>query len=207
MLVKSRLPAHNRALRRKVEAGVLEIVDGVPRFVAAAGIDLRAAVGQPTVRSRRAHGARERCAHSRPSTGCAGCGWGSSGAPVARASRGSSPLRRRLRRRGVDRRRTMRASPTRWRRCDSRVAGAGLALVRECAVPASAPTCTCFATGAGSAPRATTASSRALLEAPQSAAFDLDVAKLLLRRHRAGTLRLIAAHAGDAERREAPEYA
>lgn len=38
-LVKSRLPAHNRALRRKVEAGVLELADGLPRFVAAAGID------------------------------------------------------------------------------------------------------------------------------------------------------------------------
>ena len=39
VLIKSRLPAYNRALRRKLEAGVLEIVDGVPRFVAAAGID------------------------------------------------------------------------------------------------------------------------------------------------------------------------
>jgi len=46
-----------------------------------------------------------------------------------------------------------------------------------------------------------------LVEAPQSAAFDLDVVKLLVRRHRAGTLRLIAAHAGDAERHDAPEYA
>ena len=37
-LVKSRLPAHNRALRRKAEAGVMELVEGVPRFVVAAGI-------------------------------------------------------------------------------------------------------------------------------------------------------------------------
>jgi hypothetical protein len=46
-----------------------------------------------------------------------------------------------------------------------------------------------------------------LVEAPQSAAFDLDVVKLLVWRHRAGTLRLIAAHAGDAEHHEVPEYA
>ena len=38
-LIKSRMPAHNRALRRKAEAGVMELVDGIPRFVAAAGID------------------------------------------------------------------------------------------------------------------------------------------------------------------------
>ena len=38
-LVKSRMPAHNRALRRKTDAGVVELRDGVPRFVPAAGID------------------------------------------------------------------------------------------------------------------------------------------------------------------------
>jgi DNA polymerase-3 subunit epsilon len=39
VLIKSRMPAHNRALRRKLEAGVLEIVAGLPQFVAAAGVD------------------------------------------------------------------------------------------------------------------------------------------------------------------------
>jgi DNA polymerase-3 subunit epsilon len=39
LLVKSMLPAHNRALRRKEEAGVLLLDDGVPRFVAASGIE------------------------------------------------------------------------------------------------------------------------------------------------------------------------
>ena len=39
-LVKSLLPAHNRALRRKEEAGVLMLVDGgVPRYLPAAAID------------------------------------------------------------------------------------------------------------------------------------------------------------------------
>ena len=40
-LVKSLLPAHNRALRRKEEAGVLTLADGgVPRYVPAAAIDV-----------------------------------------------------------------------------------------------------------------------------------------------------------------------
>jgi DNA polymerase-3 subunit epsilon len=38
-LVKTLLPAHNRALRRKEEAGVVMLDDGVPRFVAASGIE------------------------------------------------------------------------------------------------------------------------------------------------------------------------
>jgi DNA polymerase-3 subunit epsilon len=39
VLIKTRLPAYNRALRRKIEAGVVEIVDGLPTFVPAAGVD------------------------------------------------------------------------------------------------------------------------------------------------------------------------
>ena len=39
VLVKSRLPAHNRALRRKAEAGIAELVDGVPRFIPAAAVE------------------------------------------------------------------------------------------------------------------------------------------------------------------------
>lgn len=39
VLIKARLPAHNRALRRKAEAGILELCDGVPQFVPAAGVD------------------------------------------------------------------------------------------------------------------------------------------------------------------------
>ena len=46
---------------------------------------------------------------------------------------------------------------------------------------ASAPTSTCCATGAGSAPRTTTASSARLLDAPPRPVFDADIAKLLIR--------------------------
>ncbi len=47
-LVKSLLPAHNHALRRKSDAGVLELCDdpGPPRFVAAAGIEPRELAGR-----------------------------------------------------------------------------------------------------------------------------------------------------------------
>ena len=38
-LVKKLLPAHNRALRRKEEAGVLALAEGVPAYLAAADID------------------------------------------------------------------------------------------------------------------------------------------------------------------------
>ena len=41
VLVKALLPAHNRALRRKQEAGVGLLVDGVPAFVAAHAVDFR----------------------------------------------------------------------------------------------------------------------------------------------------------------------
>lgn len=41
VLVKARLPAHNRALRRKEEAGVAHMGDGVPRFVSAQCIESR----------------------------------------------------------------------------------------------------------------------------------------------------------------------
>ena len=44
-----------------------------------------------------------------------------------------------------------------------------------------------------------------LVEAPQAATFDFEVTKLLVRRHRAGQLRLIAIDAA-AQRRDAIEY-
>jgi hypothetical protein len=44
-----------------------------------------------------------------------------------------------------------------------------------------------------------------LVEAPQAATFDSEVTKLLVRRHRAGQLRLIAIDAA-AQRRDAIEY-
>ncbi|MGC1818547.1 MAG: exonuclease domain-containing protein, partial [Casimicrobiaceae bacterium] len=38
-LIKSRMPAHNRRLRRKAEAGVMHLVDGIARYVVAEDVD------------------------------------------------------------------------------------------------------------------------------------------------------------------------
>lgn len=45
VLVRSRMPAYNRALRRKLESGVLQLVDGLPVFIAAADIDCASLAG------------------------------------------------------------------------------------------------------------------------------------------------------------------
>jgi len=39
VLIKTALPAHNRALRRKTEAGIVRLVDGLPRFIRAQRVD------------------------------------------------------------------------------------------------------------------------------------------------------------------------
>jgi DNA polymerase-3 subunit epsilon len=44
-LIKSQMPAHNRALRRKAEAGVGVLVEGLPKFVAAARLDQHMVAG------------------------------------------------------------------------------------------------------------------------------------------------------------------
>ncbi len=44
-LIKSQMPAHNRALRRKAEAGVVQLVDGLPKFVAASRLQSLALAG------------------------------------------------------------------------------------------------------------------------------------------------------------------
>src|SRR6185437_11245107 len=45
VLVKSLLPAHNRALRRKEEAGVAYWRDAAPRFIPAIGVDRKELTG------------------------------------------------------------------------------------------------------------------------------------------------------------------
>jgi DNA polymerase-3 subunit epsilon len=206
VLIKSRLPAYNRALRRKLEAGVLEIVDGVPRFVAAAGIDgakLSGSYGPFASRASARAALRQLASDHRL---CA--------------------LRLRLERRA--------GGPCFARqlaRCDGACVGAespashdqrlvdamaplmiprwpaaGLALVRECG-SGERTDVHLFRDWCWLGTARDDGELEDLVEAKQSAAFDLDVVKLLVRRHRAGTLRLIAAHAGDAERHDAPEYA
>ena len=89
-LVKALLPAHNRALRRKAEAGVLTLGDdGAPRYIPAAGDRRARSAGRYGPFASRAAMRAMRCARSPPSIGCAGGAWGSSGAQPGRASRGS----------------------------------------------------------------------------------------------------------------------
>ena len=136
VLIKSRLPAHNRALRRKAEAGVAELDRRLAaRSFRAAGIDcarLSGAYGPFASRASMRAALRELAAAAPPVLA----------APGARAARRRTVLRaaaealqRRVRRRGSDRQFTTRGSPRRWRRCaiPQRGRSQGAALVRECA--------------------------------------------------------------------------
>ena len=206
VLIKSRLPAYNRALRRKLEAGVLEIVDGVPRFVAAAGIDCAKLSGNYGPFASRA----------------------SARATLRQLASDHRLCALRLR---LERRAGGPCFARQLARCDGACVGAespashdqrlvdamaplmiprwpaaGLALVRECG-SGERTDVHLFRDWCWLGTARDDGELADLVEAPQSAAFDLDVVKLLVRRHRAGTLRLIAAHAVDAERHEAPEYA
>jgi DNA polymerase-3 subunit epsilon len=206
VLIKSRLPSYNRALRRKLEAGVLEIVDGAPRFVAAVGIDCATLAGTygPFASRASARAALRQLA----------------------ADHRLCALRMRLERRaggpcfarqlgrcegacvGVespeshDRRLADVLAPLsipRW-------PAAGAALVRECA-PDGRTDVHVFRDWCWLGTARDDGELAALIEEPQPAAFDLDVVKLLVRRHRAGTLQLIAMHVAKAEDREAVDYA
>ncbi len=87
---RSLLPAHNRVLRRKEEAGVLALVPGgAPQFVPAAGVEpaeLRGSLRTLRVQARRA---RDAARAGDPTTRCAGNASVSSGAPPGRVSSGS----------------------------------------------------------------------------------------------------------------------
>jgi DNA polymerase-3 subunit epsilon len=203
MLIKSRLPAYNRALRRKLEAGVLEIADGLPRFVAAAGVDCARLAGRygPFASRASARAAlRELAARHRL---CA--------------------LRLRLERRA--------AGPCFARqlgRCDGACVGAespeshDRRLV-EVLAPLMIP---CWPAGRPALVREHAPGGRtdvhlfndwcwlgtarddgelaSLVEAPQAPVFDFEVTKLLVRRYRAGQLDLITLNRA-AEHRDAVE--
>ena len=205
VLIKSRLPAYNRALRRKLEAGVIDIVDGVPRFVAAAGIDCRALAGRygpfasrgsarATLRQLAAD--HRLCAlrmrlERRPGGPCFARQLGRcDGACVGAESPASH-----------DQRLAAALAPLQIPRWPT----AGIALVRECA-PDGRTDVHLFRDWCWLGTARDDGELAMLLDAPQSAVFDPDVVKLLVRRHRNGTLRLIDVSAAAADRREI-EYA
>ena len=199
VLIKSRLPAHNRALRRKSEAGVAELIDGLPRFVPAAGIDcaclsgtygpfasrasMRAALREVAAAHRLCWlrlGLERRAAgpcFARQLKRCNGVCIGEEATEVhdARLAEALMPL----------------AIP-RW-------PVDGAALVRECAATRERVDVHVVRDWCWTGTARDDGELAALAEAPQRAEFDLDVTRLLVRRHRAGALRLIPfAHCGSA---------
>jgi DNA polymerase-3 subunit epsilon len=191
VLIKSRMPAHNRALRRKLEAGVLEIVAGVPQFVAAAGVDCARLSGT--------YGPFASRASARAAL------------RVLAAEHRLCPLRLRLERRA--------GGPCfsrQLRRCngvcvgeetpeahDHRLRDAlaplaipawpmrGPALVRECAADGERVDVHVIRDWCWLGTARDDAELAALAAAPQRAEFDLDVTRLLLRRYRARALPLM----------------
>lgn len=191
VLVKSRLPAHNRALRRKAESGIAEWVDGVLTFIPASGLEperLSGAFGPFASRASLRAALRQVAAEHRL---CA--------------------MRLRLERRA--------AGPCfarQLKRCngacvgaetpdvhDARLASAlaplaipawpmpGAACVRECSSDGERVDVHVFRDWCWLGTAHDDGELAAIAEAPPRAAFDPDVTRLLLHRYRAGTLTLL----------------
>jgi len=193
-LVKSRMPAHNRALRRKAESGVLVLRDGAgPAYVPAAAVDAAALAGGYGPFASRA-GARE----------------------ALRAAAAEHRLC--WRRLGLERRPAGPCFQRQLRRCngacvgeedaathDARLAQAlaplriprwpwpGIALVREKSPFSERTDVHAIRDWCWLGSARDDGELFALLEAPPAPQFDIDVTRLLLKRHAAGALALFAA--------------
>jgi DNA polymerase-3 subunit epsilon len=192
ILVKAWMPAHNRALRRKAEAGVLTFAaDGLPRFIATAGIEPHALAGTYGPFASRAAAraylrdrageyrlcwrrlALERRPHgpcfARQLRRCGGVCVGEESQAMhdARAAEALAPLR---------------IPP--W-------PGNGPALVRERAALGERVDVHVFDAWCWLGTARDEGELGDLLEAPPRPAFDIDVTRLLLRRHARRTLDLV----------------
>ncbi len=191
-LVKARMPAHNRALRRKAEAGVLVLTDaGTPAYVPAAAVEPGALPG--------AYGP---------------FGSRASGREALRALAAEQRLC--WRRLGLERRPGGPCFQRQLRRCagacvgeedsathDARLAAAlaplaiprwpcaGIALVREQAVFSDRTDVHAIRDWCWLGTARDDGELAALIEAPPQAQFDIDVTRLLLKRYAAGSLRLL----------------
>jgi DNA polymerase-3 subunit epsilon len=191
-LVKTRMPAHNRALRRKDEAGVLVLrADGVPSFVPAAAIDpgaLAGSFGPFTSRPAAREALRVLAAEHRL------C-WRRLG--LEKRSAGPCFQRQLARCAGA----CVGAEPTAAH--DARVAaalarfaippwpGAGPALARERAPLSGRIDLHLLQNWCWLGTARDDGELGALLDAPPRPQFDFDVTRLLLRRHAARTLALL----------------
>ena len=206
VLIRTRLPAYNRALRRKLEAGVLDVVDGAPRFIAAAAIECTQLPGMygPFASRASARAAlrqlasdRRLCAvrlrlERRPSGPCFARQLGRCDGACVGAESPESHARR-LR----DALAPLLIPP--W-------PAGGMALVRECS-PDGRTDVHLFRDWCWLGTARDDGELAALVEAPCRPEFDFEVTKLLVRRHRAGALRLIAAATAAVERFEPADYA
>jgi DNA polymerase-3 subunit epsilon len=200
-LIKSQLPAYNRALRRKLEAGVLELVDGLPRFVAAQGIEpprLAGTYGPFGSRASARALLRQLASEHRL---CA------LRLKLERRSGGPCFARQLGRCNGV----CVGAEATEAHDARLRAAlspfaippwpAARAALVREAASGTERVDVHLLRDWCWLATARDDAELASIIEAPPRPSFDIDVTRLLVRRHRSGELTLIPLPpAGDAER-------
>jgi DNA polymerase-3 subunit epsilon len=191
VLVKSRLPAYNRALRRKEEAGIARWIDGVPKFMAASSIEadqLSGALGPFASRASLRAALRDAASEHRL---CA-------------------------MRLGLERRATGPCFAHQLKRCngvcvgdeppdihDARLAIAlsplavprwpvpGAAYVRECSADAERVDVHVFRDWCWLGTARDEGELTTLAEAPPRPTFDIDVTRLLLRRYRTDALKLM----------------
>ena len=191
VLVKSRMPAYNRALRRKTEAGIVRLEHGLPQFIGTLGVEpvaMDGAYGPFSSRAAFRATLRELAAEHRlcwrrlrlerrPDGPCFArqlhrCGGVCEGA--------ESPAEH-------DARLELALAPfaiPRWPLT-------GAALVHERAATGERVDIHVVRDWCWLGTARDDGELAALVEAPQRAAFDPDVTRLLVRRHRAGTLALI----------------
>jgi DNA polymerase-3 subunit epsilon len=191
VLVKSLLPAHNRALRRKQEAGVGLLVDGMPAFVPSDVVDFRDLgdafgpfASRASFRATLRELAREHALCERRMR-------------LERGHDGPCFARQLQRSRGAcvgaespadhDARMHAALAPLaipRW-------PVAGIGCVRECTPHRARAAVHVFRDWSWLGSARDDGELQALVEAPPRPSFDLDVTRLLIRRHRAGQLPLV----------------
>ena len=195
-LVKSCMPAHNRALRRKAEAGIAELRGGVPRFVPAAGIEpscLSGAFGPFGSRASMRAALRELASRHRLCALRLGLERRPHGPCFARQLRrcegvcvGAEPCE------AHDARVAVALAPLaipRWPFDDA-------ALVREVSADGERADVHVVHHWCWLGTARDDAELADIVEAPRRGEFDIDVTKLLLRRYRAGRLELIPLSSG-----------
>jgi DNA polymerase III subunit epsilon len=190
VLVKSLLPAYNRALRRKEEAGIARVREGVPKFIPALGIERQAldgAYGPFASRASFRAALRAVCAEHRLCARRLGLERGATGPCFARQLRrcngvciGEEPAQEH------DARMAAALAPLAipaWP-----LSGAGC--VREASVDDERVDVHVFRDWCWLGTARNDGELGELVSCPPRASFDLDVTRLLLRRYRAGTLGL-----------------